>query len=190
MTTDYARLSLSDIQAEFDAIAQSAGSMFGHLDDRQLNWRPDPGSWSVGQCLDHLLTANREMFQAMDRALDDRRPRTVWQRLPLVPSLLGRLLIRSQTPSGTRKFKAPAKAAPAGSVLDRGIVTRFVDGQRDAKVRLQAVAGRDPARTIMVSPFAAFIPYNVLDGWRLLVAHEHRHLAQARRVIATSGFPR
>jgi hypothetical protein len=41
----------------------------------------------------------------------------------------------------------------------------------------------------MVSPFVAFITYSVLDGCRLLVAHERRHFEQARRVTREPGFP-
>ena len=41
----------------------------------------------------------------------------------------------------------------------------------------------------MASPFVGIVTYSVLDGWRLMVAHERRHVQQARRVMATPGFP-
>ena len=44
--------------------------------------------------------------------------------------------------------------------------------------------------TMMVSPFIGFIAYSVADGARLLVAHDHRHFEQARRVLSASDFPR
>jgi hypothetical protein len=82
--------------------------MFGGFDARQLNWRPDVARWSVAQCSEHLLTANRLMIQAAESALDNARPRTLWQRVPVLPGVLGRILIRSQALSPTRKFSAPA----------------------------------------------------------------------------------
>jgi hypothetical protein len=45
------------------------------------------------------------------------------------------------------------------------------------------------ARIIMVSPFVSFITYSVLDGCRLIVTHERRHLEQARRVTQAPEFP-
>jgi len=42
----------------------------------------------------------------------------------------------------------------------------------------------------MVSPFVRFITYSVLDGCRLMAAHDRRHFEQARRVTQTAGFPR
>jgi hypothetical protein len=33
------------------------------------------------------------------------------------------------------------------------------------------------------------ITYTVLDGWRIVVAHDHRHIEQARRVTQSPDFP-
>ena len=87
------------------------GGDIGRLAPRQLNWRPDVTRWSVGQCVDHLLAANRLMFDAADEALRGAAPRTLWQRLPVLPGVCGRLLIRSQSPGGSRKFIAPNQGA-------------------------------------------------------------------------------
>ena len=38
----------------------------------------------------------------------------------------------------------------------------------------------------MTSPFVHFITCRVLDGWRLMVAHNRRHFEQARRVMLSS----
>ena len=130
---DYTTISLVDVRAELDAIAADAGAAFGRLDARQINWKADASSWSVAQCLEHLLTANRQMVEMADQALDATRGRTLWQRLPIWPGLLGRMLVRTQSPNATRRFKAPGKAQPAASALDTAIVGRFVD-QRDCCV--------------------------------------------------------
>lgn len=60
MTTDYTALSLADVAAEFSVIARDAQTVFGLFNEHQLNWRSDQASWSVAQCFDHLLNANRE----------------------------------------------------------------------------------------------------------------------------------
>ena len=186
---DYTVLSLADVQTELDAIAREARATFGSLDARQLNWRPDETRWSVGQCFDHLLTANRLMFRAAEDALAG-APRTVWQRLPVLPRVLGRMLVRSQAPNAARKFTAPPAARPATSAVAADVVERFVAQQRDAAAAVRALDDGVAARTIMTSPFVRVITYSVLDGWRLVVAHDRRHLEQARRVTTSPGFPR
>jgi non-ribosomal peptide synthetase component F len=186
---DYTTISLADVRSELEAIGAEADTVFGRLDARQLNWKPEASRWSVAQCLEHLVTANRQMADMADQALDPARRRTIWQRLPIWPGLLGRMLVRSQSPDTTRRFKAPGKAQPAASAIDAGIVGRFVDQQRTLIARLDAVATRDLASAVMASPFVGLVTYTVLDGWRLMVAHERRHVQQARRVMAAPGFP-
>ena len=186
---DYTTISLVDVRAELDAIAADAGAAFGRLDARQINWKADASSWSVAQCLEHLLTANRQMVEMADQALDATRGRTLWQRLPIWPGLLGRMLVRTQSPNATRRFKAPGKAQPAASALDTAIVGRFVDQQRELIAKLDASATRDLAGAVMASPFLGIVTYSVLDGWRLIAAHERRHVQQAKRVMAMPGFP-
>jgi hypothetical protein len=42
----------------------------------------------------------------------------------------------------------------------------------------------------MTSPFIRIVTYSVLDGWRLMVSHDRRHLEQARRVTESPEFPK
>lgn len=186
---DYTALSLSDVRTELDDVAREAQATFGGLGGRQLNWRPDETRWSVAQCFEHLLTTNRLMFRASENALDDALPRTFWQRLPVLPGLVGRMMIRSQAPDAARKFTAPSKAQPATSDIATDIIQRFVQQQRDAVALVQSLDERRAARTVMTSPFVQVITYSVLDGWRLVMAHERRHFEQARRVTQSPGFP-
>ena len=111
-------MSLAGVTAGLDAVARETQATFGDFDDaRQLNWRPDAARWSVAQCCEHLFLANRLMFRAAAEALGDARPRALWQRLPVLSGVLGRILIRSQTPGAARKFTAPSRAL--GMVMKR-----------------------------------------------------------------------
>lgn len=186
---DYATLSLSDVRSGLESVAREAEATFGGLDATRLNWRPDATRWSVAQCFDHLVTANRLMVRAAEDALNDASPRTVWQRLPILPGVLGPLMVRSQAPSTARKFKAPSTAQPAPSDIAADIIQRFVEQHRDAVAQVQALDERDAARAIMTSPFIRLVTYSVLDGWRLVFAHDRRHVEQARRVTQSPGFP-
>lgn len=190
MPVDYTTLSVAEVQSGLDAVARGAHATFGACDAIQLNWRPDAARWSIAQCFDHLIAANRLMFRAAEDALDDAGTRSVWQRLPVLPRVWGKLMIRSLTPEATRKLTAPAKARPAASDIGPDIVQRFIDQHRDAVVRLQALHDARAARGIVTSPFVRVITYSVLDAWRLVLAHDRRHFEQARRVMLAPGFPR
>jgi len=186
---DYTRLSPSEIRDELQRIGDNARDAFGSLDARQLNWKPDPSRWSVAQCLEHLVTADRLMTEAASRALDPASPRTIWQRLPFLPALLGTMMVRSQAPGGTRKFVAPSTSRPATSDISPDVLDRFVAQHRVTVEQVQRLDAARAERTIMTSPFVGVITYSVLDGWRLMVAHDHRHIEQAQRVRTSPGFP-
>jgi hypothetical protein len=180
---DYTQLTLADIRAGLGDVAQQAQTTFGRLDGRQLNWRPDATRWSVAQCFDHLLTADVLMARAAQDALQQVEARTVWQRLPIWPRVLGRMLIRSQTPGATRKFTASPLATPTASDIHSDVIQRFVDARREVVAMLQPLDERVADRIIMTSPFIGIITYSVLDGYRLMLAHDRRHFEQARRVM-------
>src|SRR5688572_31468746 len=144
---DYTKLTLREIESALSDVVRDTEATFGGLDARQLNWRPDAQQWSVAQCFDHLLTANRLMFDAAEEALTGAAPPTIWQRLPILPSLFGRALIRSQAPDSARKYKAPSKAQPSVSDVAPDIIGRFVHQQREAA---RAVPGQDEATRVVM----------------------------------------
>jgi hypothetical protein len=189
VTVDYTTLSLVAVRTGLDEVVCDTQATFGGLDSRQLSWRPDATRWSVAQCFEHLLAANSVMFRAADEALNGSRPRSIWQRLPVWPRLFGRMLIRSQSPDSSRKFTAPQISTPTASDIAADVVQRFIDQQRDAVSRLQTLDEEEATHAIMTSPFVRVITYSVLDGWRLVLAHDRRHIEQARRVTQSRGFP-
>jgi len=186
---DYTTLTAREIESALSAIACDVEAAFGPLDARQLNWRPDAKQWSVAQCFDHLLSANRLMFAAAEHALTGVAAPTIWQRLPVLPGVFGRALIRSQAPDSTRKYKAPSKAQPSVGDVPPDVVERFIRQQREAASTVLGLDEQRAVHVVMTSPFVQVITYSVLDGWRLVIAHNHRHIQQARRLVQAQGFP-
>jgi hypothetical protein len=185
----YTTLSPAQVADQFSTMARDVATDFGRLDAAQLNWQPDAGSWSVGQCFDHLLKINGEMTKAIARGLDPKVSRTIWQQLPLWPRLFGRMLVSSQAPGGKQKHKAPASAVPASSNIAPDTITRFIAWQDKGIAAAGALSVADTERVI-VSPFIAQITYSVLDAYRLIAAHQRRHFEQATRVMAHPEFPK
>jgi hypothetical protein len=190
MPTNYVTMPMADIRAELQAVADDVQATFGPLDMKQLNWRPEATRWSVAQVLDHVMSANRQMMDQAAAAQGGARPQSIWMKLPIWPGLMGRTLIKAVSPQAARKVKASPLAQPTASAIDPGIVARFIGQQRDLITRASAFDEQQAARLVMTSPFLKVITYSVLDGWRIIVAHERRHVEQGRRVIAASGFPR
>ncbi len=187
---DYRYLTLPQIYDEAEAVARDAKALFGHLNSRQLNWKPAADSWSVAQCLEHLITINREYYPVFDRILNGEHRQAILHRLPFLPAMFGRLMVKALSPASRQKFKAPAAARPSSSSIDSQIVEQFTAHQRETLAKMKSLEGKDPARVIITSPFASVVVYSLLDAFRIIVAHERRHLTQAQRVMEADGFPR
>jgi len=186
---NYQTLTLQQIYDEAEAIAGDAKTFFGHLNSEHLNWKPATDSWSVAQCLDHLISANSEYYPVFDRILKGEYRKTFLHSMPFLPAFFGRVMIKAVSPDSQRKFKAPGAAQPSSSSIDPQIVDRFVAEQRETLAKMKSLEGSGPAGIIITSPFAGVVVYSLLDAFRLVVAHERRHFAQARRVMGTQGFP-
>src|SRR5207244_2776711 len=52
----------------------------------------------IGQCFDHVVISNRPYVQIFEEILAGRRRQRVWERMPLLPRLFGRLLINTLRP--------------------------------------------------------------------------------------------
>lgn len=179
---------IDKLVAELKAVGREASEVFGGLSAAQLNWKPSAEQWSVGQCFEHLIKTNRGFFPSLAEAARGGRRSNLWERVSPLSGLFGRVLVR--TMSSRRKFKAPRGLKPTSSDVDAGVVGRFVGQQDELGGLLRAAdAGADLRRTIVTSPVAGFVTYNMLDACRIVIAHNRRHFAQAQRVTETEGFP-
>ena len=62
---------------EADAIAADANTLFGHLNAQQINWKPRADQWSVAQCLEHLITINREYYPQFGQIIKGEKKTTL-----------------------------------------------------------------------------------------------------------------
>jgi hypothetical protein len=96
-------------------------------------------------------------------------------------------MVRSQAPRkpSSKKYTADRTAAPP-SRIPPDVIERFVEQHRGLEVWIRTLDEDVARRTILISPFVSFITYSVLDGLRLIVAHDRRHFEQAHRVLKAS----
>jgi hypothetical protein len=98
-------------------------------------------------------------------------------------------VVKAVAPETARKIKNPGIFDPAKSGVAPDVVEKFLANQEKVAASITASANIDVEKTIMTSPVAVFVTYSVLDGYRIIVGHGQRHLAQAKRVMETEGFP-
>lgn len=170
-------------------IANDARSTFGGLSAAQLNWKPSAERWSIAQCFDHLITSNEGYLPIIEKVRGGTKKTRFLERLPVLPGLAGKLLIKSLDPASTRKLKAPKNFEPAQSDISASVIDDFVAQQDKVIEGMKSTSHLDLNRIVITSPAVSFVTYSLLDAYRIIVVHERRHFQQAQRVAAEPAFP-
>ena len=182
------RMDLPAVINAANNVANEARSTFGHLTPSQLNWKPSPERWSIAQCFDHLIAVNKAYFPVIDNVLAGKK-RTLWESMPVLPGLMGKMVIKAVEPTSTRKFKARKNFEAAQSNISGSIINDFVDHQAKVVDKMKATQHLDLEKITITSPVAAVMTYSLIDAYRIIVVHEQRHFQQAKRVTEETGFP-
>ncbi len=188
MTLNFRTAQLAELSAEADAITAAVEQTFAMLSVSQLNWKPAPREWGVGQCFDHLTIVTTSYFPLIRSILDGTKQSTFWEKIPGLPGLCANLLLGVVEPVNPTPAPAPPAWRPTERAVDAGIVAIFLQTHQEFTQLLRASANLDLAM-IISSPSAAFITYSLLDAYRINLSHERLHMAQAQRVMQQAGFP-
>lgn len=166
---------------------QTATSLVAGLSEEQLNWQPAPGSWSIGQCLEHLCITNEAYLPSLSAALQGKPDSPVEQ---IAPGLLGGWFIRNfvEPSPNTRRASAPAKIRPTSHV-SLSILDRFLADNKSCRELIVGARSKNVNRIRFWNPFIPGLRFNVGAGLEIISSHERRHLLQAERVRDSQNFP-
>jgi hypothetical protein len=178
---------VDSVLSEFESVSEDVKRSFGDLSPEQLNWRPGPDSWSVAQCLDHLIKSNEEFYPELDSLATGTRRNTLWQNWSPLSGIAGSFLVSTLKKDGN-KVKTNQKMTPPSSV-ESDIIDRFLRHQAEFTAKIRSTEGTDWRKVILTSPFVKIMTYRMDVGLQALIEHEKRHVRQAKRVLATDGFP-
>jgi len=189
MNYDLQRSDLSTVLAEGRLVGDETRRAFGRLAADQINWKPSEAEWSIAQCFDHLVISNRPYVAIIEEIRAGKRRRSAWERVPLLPRLFGKVLIKTLRADSGRKVNARPASYPSTSHIAAEIITRFIE-QQDRLLSLMEATRRFNLDGITItSPVVRFITYSLMDAYRIIVVHEQNHFVQAKRVMEMSGFP-
>ncbi len=173
---------------QLTSITQDLPGLAGGLARGQFNWRPDPRRWSIGQCVAHLNITLERYLPVLDQAVATARSQGRRAQGPFVPSLFERWFIGSLEPPVRLRFKTP-KAFVGGDDLETGATLALWDElHRKFAERIRSAEGLDRARIKVRSQFGP-ISFGLGATFGVLLAHDRRHLWQAREVRRLVGFP-
>jgi len=173
----------------------AAADHLRQADPVKLSYAAEEGKWSVAQVLEHLNMYSRHYLPLLEKSMVHiTKDTNAW----FIPGLWGNYFTRTMMPKNVYEIKNRMKTAkhfaPEKSVNVENVFNEFVKHQ-EKLLQLLEVARRRNLSTIRIpTAISSLIRLQLGDMFRFLVAHEQRHMIQARNAIkavgvATDKFP-
>ncbi len=175
---------LQSYQHQFATIEMEARRLLDGLTEGQLTWRRDGRTWSIVDCLNHLVVTGNHSLQGIRSAVLAARANGWLARGPARHSLLGHCFVRLMDAPPRIKFRVPKAYQPAADVPASEAVAGFFVLQHELIRALHEANGIDLARVKVANPVSKWFTMSLGQEFALTAAHERRHLWQASRVRA------
>jgi hypothetical protein len=139
----------------FEFAKTEASAIVSGLTREQFNWRAEEGSWSVGECIDHLYQTGFHLAPAMRTEIDAARDAGKTGSGPFKYSWLGTTFAKTAgVPKDPNKgkVKAPKLYVPGSDLDPEELLPKFVALQDELIDVTRAADGLDLKKIKVPSP--------------------------------------
>ncbi|HEX6640253.1 MAG TPA: DinB family protein [Thermoanaerobaculia bacterium] len=176
---------IEEVEKELNDATHRAWTLVQSTDGRLFTVRPNASSWSAAECLSHLSISSELFLPVLQKAIEDARKRGLKEsKRPPKMDLIGRVLRWFLEPPIRQRVKTSAPFVPRSVRAKADAFGEFASLQSKVTELLNATRGIDLSRVKVVSPFDKRVRYNLYSAFRILVAHERRHLWQAEQAVS------
>ena len=173
----------SAVEQELDTATEQARRLVDATPGRLFTVRPSPSAWSAAECLSHLSISSEAFLPVLRKAIDDGRTKGLRAGKPPKMDLLGRILRWFLEPPIRSKVKTAAPFVPRAVRAKAAAISEFTSLQNTLKQLLAEARELDARKMRIVSPFDKRVKYNVYSAFRIVAAHQRRHLWQAEQAV-------
>ena len=175
---------IEEVEAELDEASRRARSLVDGTEGRLFTVRPNPQSWSAAECLSHLSISTELFLPVLRKAIDDARSKGLRGDATPKMDLIGRVLRWFLEPPIRSRVKTSAPFVPRSVRAKSEALAEFATFQHRLKLLLSEAKEIDISKMKVVSPFDKRVKYNVYSAFRIITAHQRRHLWQAEQAVA------
>jgi len=180
---------LRDYCEQMDNIKEDAQELAEVLSNAQFNWRPAPRSWSISQCLAHLISVDSRAIEVLAPEIERARKAGLTGSGPFRYGFFSRQFVARVEPPARLRVKAPKEYVPAPDQPKDIIAPQFQSSCDRVIELIRSANGLDLARVKVPVPFSSFVKFGLGKRFGLLTAHDRRHLWQAWQVRKNPNFP-
>lgn len=172
---------INALQCKVELHLQEAIRFFQNLDEAALVKSASNGGWSIVQCLDHLNSYGHYYLPHIKNSILKYKndPSTM---ATFKSSWLGNYFTRMMDPkTGKKKFKAFKNHIPAKELDAYAVVAEFIHQQEELLLYLKEARNIDLNKAKIPISISSWIRLKIGDVFQFLIAHNERHLQQAKR---------
>ncbi|TBW27168.1 DinB family protein [Gramella sp. KN1008] len=166
-----------------DAITAKFMESFGGLSEKDLNWKPDAGTWSIAQNIDHLIQLNRSYFPIFEKLKKGKQDLPFIARFGFVVSFFGKMIKKSVEPERNRKMKTFSLWEPRKDSFAKSILQDFQANQEELKGYISDSDDFIHQNMVISSPANRNIVYKLETAFDIIITHEERHYNQAKEIL-------
>lgn len=170
---------------EITSLNEKISAAFSQISAETMDLKPDAKTWSINECLDHIMQSNRQYYDIFDAIARGTYKDGRWIHVLILPRVLGKLVLKAISPNNERKSKTAPIFYPRQSSYGRNITPELVEENHVLVEQFKSFKDRDLDKIIIISPVTRFVTYSLRDCITLLVDHEKRHFNQALRLKET-----
>jgi hypothetical protein len=174
---------MKDWNVQIDKITEYFAADFGSLSTEQLNWKPNPQTWSIAQNIDHLIVVNETYYPVLASLKEGTHKTPIISRLGFMVSFLGKSVLNACEPNRKKKMKTFPIWEPTISYVQGDMLNNFKKHQEELKRQIETSKDSVEKVTVISSPANKNIVYKLETAFDIIVSHEQRHLGQAKEIL-------
>lgn len=165
---------------ELEKINSEVKETFGALTVEKLHAKPDSRKWSVAENLQHLIQVNESYFPIFERLQKGTFQHAFIGNFGFFRKLFGNMIYKSVADGGKKKIKTFPLWEPKSIDKDEDIVEKLLQQQQILNNWIVTLQPWIEKEAIIHSPANKVIVYTLPKALDIIVAHEKRHLNQAK----------
>jgi len=158
------------------------GERYLQMSVEDLNWKENLEKWSVLECIEHLNRYGDFYIPEISQRIKN------GQKVSGSPTFksgwLGNYFAESMLPKEKlNKMKTFKSMNPVGSNLDKRVLEKFINQQKQLLELLDAARATDMTKTKTAISISKLIKLRLGDTFRVVIYHNYRHIVQADKVL-------
>lgn len=169
---------MAELENRVEEHIHFAVSSLQNMPEQQLLQPAPGGGWSIAQCIAHLNSYGLYYIPLLEKGMTGSSAEAGYYK----SSWLGNYFTKMMEPgSGKTKMKAFKNHIPAADADAHAVIAEFLAQQERLLGCLRKAQGTNLNRVRIPVSIASWLRMNAGDVLRFLIAHNERHIQQARR---------